>query len=173
VLTSVQARNELRQRLPIFDEPAAEFRNHLQKVAADSKALAALIGKGPQPHVALAAATNANEALKVYLPWTELFEAADSFERQVVAFSELQERAGAWFDALADRVPRAPQNRHTGNGALRVRAAEFLPGVFRERLGRPYHAHVAIIATMVSGIETDAGFVKTVERRQKRTHEDR
>jgi hypothetical protein len=44
-----------------------------------------------------------------------------------------------WFDMLADHIPRAKENRHSGNGALRMRAAEFLPGVFRKRLGRPYH----------------------------------
>jgi hypothetical protein len=173
VLVSVQSRDELRQRLPVLDQPAAEVRNHLQKVAADCKALAALIRKGPQPHVVFAAATNANEALKVFVPWTELFEAADSSERQLVAFVELLERAGGWFDALADRARRAKQNRHTGNGARRMRAAEFLPGVFRRRLGQPYHDHVGTIATLVSRIETDADFVKKVETRQKRAHEER
>jgi len=75
---------------------------------------------------------------------------------RVLAFSDLIGRAAAWFDALATHVPRAAQNRRTGNGALRVRAAECLPGVFRKRLGQPHHARVATIATIVSGIKTDA-----------------
>lgn len=166
VLLSVQARNEVRQRLPVLDQPAAEVRKHLQEVAADSKALAELIRKGPQPHIVLAGETNANEWAKAFAPWTELFEAADGSERQLVAFAELLERGARWFDALKDQVPRAKQNRHTGKGALRVRVAEFLPGVFRRRLGQPHHAHVATIATIVSGIETDADFVKKVEAQQ-------
>jgi hypothetical protein len=165
VLVSVESRSEVRQRLPVLDQPAAEVRSHLQKVAADCKILAALVCKGPQPHVALAAETNANEALKLFA-LTEFFEAADGSERQVVAFADLLQRAARWFDALKDHVPRAKQNRHTGNGALRVRAAEFLPGVFRKRLGQPHHAHVATIATIVSGIVTDADFVKKVEAQQ-------
>jgi hypothetical protein len=166
VLISVESRNELHQRLPVLDQPASEVRMHLLKAATDCKGLAALIRKGPQPGVALAGATSANEVLKVFAPWSELFEAADDSERQIVAFSDLIGRAAAWFDALATHVPRAAQNRHTGNGALRVRAAEFLPGVFRKRLGQPHHAHVATIATIVSGIPTDADFVKKVEARQ-------
>jgi hypothetical protein len=163
VLVSVQARNELRQQLPVLAQPAAEVRKHLQKAATHCEALAGLISKGPQPSVALAGATRENEVRKIFAPWTELFEAADDSERQIVAFSDLIGRAAAWFDALATQVPRAAQNRHTGNGALRVRAADFLPGVFRKRLGQPYHAHVATIATIVSGIPTDADFVKKVE----------
>jgi hypothetical protein len=166
VLMSVRFRTELRERLPVFDQPAAEVRKHLQKATADCKALATLIRKGPQPHVAPAGETSANEALKVFAPWTEFFEAADGSERQVVPFAELLERAATWFDALANHVARAPQNRHTGNGALRMRAAEFLPGVFRKRLGHPYHAYVGTIATIVSRIPTDADFVKKVEAQQ-------
>jgi len=166
VLVSVQARNEVHQKLPVLDLPAAKVREHLQNVAASCKDLAKLIRKGPQPHVALAGKTSTNTALKVFAPWTELFEASDDSERQVVAFPELMERAAGWFGALADHVLRASQNKHTGAGALRVRAAEFLPGVFRRTLDRPYHAHVATIATIVSGIETDADFVKKVEAQQ-------
>jgi hypothetical protein len=159
VLTSVQEDNEKRT--------AAEVRNHLQKVAAGCKALATLTRKGPQPHIVLAAETSANEALEIFAPWTELFEAADGCQRQVVPFAELLQRADDWFSALARRVLRAPQNRHTGKGALRYRAAQFLPAVFRRQLGRPYHAHVATIATiMSSGIPTDADFVKKVENQQ-------
>ena len=67
---------------------------------------------------------------------------------------------------LGDHVRRAKQNRHTGAGALRMRAAEFLVGVFQKRLGHPYHGHVATIATVISRIPTDADFVKKVEARQ-------
>ena len=173
VLLSVQERDELRQKLPALDQPAAEVRKHLRDVAASCKALAKLIRKGPHPHIALAGESNFNEALKVLAPWTELFEAANGSERQVVALSELMERAGGWFDALADHVPRAKQNRRPGAtkrsaevADLRTRAAEFLSVVFRRTLGHPYHAHVATIATLVSGIETDADFVKKVEAQQ-------
>jgi hypothetical protein len=166
VLASAESRNGLRQRLPVLGQPAAEVRDHLRKVAADCQTLAALISKGPQPHLALAGETSANEALKVFAPWTELFEASDGSKRQVVAFTALIERAGGWFEKLADHVPRAKKNRHTGAGARRVRAAEFLVGVFRRKFGRPYHAHVATLAMVISGIPTDADFVKKIEARQ-------
>jgi hypothetical protein len=166
VLMSVEARRALRAKLPTLDKPAAEVRAHLQMVSGRCIRLANLIRKGPQPHVALAGETGANEALKVFAPWTELFEASNGSDRQVCTFAELLDKATGWFDELAGHVPRAKENIHTGNGALRVRAAEFLPYVFRKRLDHPYHAHVATIATIVSGIETDADFVKKVEARQ-------
>ncbi len=167
VLISVQNRNEMRQRLPLLDQPAAEVRNHLKKVAKDCEALAALIRIGPQPGIALAGSIGRNEYLRVSGVWAEVFEAADGLKYQEIMFADLLKRAAGWFDALVDRVPRAKQNRHTGNGALRVRAAEFLPGVFRKRLGHPHHTHVATIATMVSGgMETNADFVRKVEAQQ-------
>jgi hypothetical protein len=168
VLLSVQARNEVRQRLPELDQPAAEVRKHLQQVAADSKALAELIRKGPQPGIALADSIGRNEFLRVFGVWAEVFEASDGLKYQEVSLADLLERGTGWFTTLAGRVPRAPQNRHMGNGALRARAAEFLPGLFRKRLGQPYHAYVATIATIVSGIETDADFVKKVENSKQR-----
>jgi hypothetical protein len=166
VLMSAQARDELRRRLPVLNQPAAEVRDHLQKVAADCKSLADLIRKGPEPGIALAGSIGRNDFLRVFGVWAEVFEASDGLKYEEVCLADLLERAARWFDVLKDRVPRAKQNRHTGNGALRVRAAEFLPGVFRKRLGQPYHAHVATIATIVSGIETDADFVKKVEAQQ-------
>jgi len=170
VLTSVQGRGEMRQRLPVLDQPAAEVREHLQDVSAGCKRLAELIRKGPQPHVALAGETSTNEVLKIFLP-TEVFEALDGSDRQVVAFAELLDKAAGWFEALAGHVPRAKENRHTGKGALRMRAAGFLVDVFKRTLGRPYHSHVGTIATIVSGIETSADFVKKVERRQSKPKE--
>ena len=166
VLVSVESRDELRQRLPVLGRPAAEGRDHMRKVAQDCQTLAAVIRKGPQPDLALAGKTSANEVLQVFVPWSGLFEASDGSEREVVAFTELIERAGGWFEKLADHVPRAKQNRHTGAGARQLRAAEFLVGVFRRKFGRPYHAHVATLATVISGIPTDADFVKKIEARQ-------
>jgi hypothetical protein len=173
VLMSVKARNEQRQRLPVLDRPAAEVRDHLREVSASCKDMAELIRTGPQPHVALASKTSANEAVKVLAPLTELFEASDGLERQVVAFAELMDRAASWFEALSGRVQRAKENRHTCKGALRMRASEFLVDVFKRSLGRPYHPHVATIATLVSDIKTDADFVKKVEARQSHTHKER
>jgi hypothetical protein len=174
VLISVEGRNEQRRRLPALDQPAAQVRDHLQDVAANCKNLAALIRKGPQPHVALARKTGANDLLRIFAPLTELFEASDSSERQVVALGELMARAADWFEVQADQVPRAKQNRRPSVPAawaeradLRTRAAELLPGIFRKQLGHWYRAHVATIATIVSkGIETDADFVRKVERQQ-------
>jgi hypothetical protein len=166
ILDSVRARKEIREKIPVLDQPAAEVRAHLKEVSAKCRALAKLIMRGPQPRVALAGETNTNAVLGVFASLIELFEASDGSERQVVPFTDLMKRAAAWFEARADDTQRAKQNRHTGAGALRIRTAEFLPGVFRKRLGHPYHAHVAIIATIVSGIDTNADFVKKVESQQ-------
>ena len=106
--------------------------------------------------------------LKVFAPWTGLFEASDDPQRQIVPFNEHLDRAAGWFSALGDDVQRAKYNRHTGKGALSLRAAEFLPGIFRKKLDHPYHAHVATIATIVSRIPTDADFVKKIEARQSK-----
>jgi hypothetical protein len=166
ILVSVESRKALRQRLPVLDQPAAEVRGDLRKVAADCEVLAALVRKSPQPHIALAAETNANEALKVFAPWTELFEAADGSERQIIAFSDLIGRAAGWFNALADHVQRATQNWNTNPGMLRRRVAEVFLRLFTERLGDPYYTHVAAITTIVSGTETHADFVRQMEAQQ-------
>ena len=165
VLMSVEAQHEVRSKLPKFGQPAAEMRAHLQDVSTKCRALADVIRGGPQPHVALAAASDANAVLRIFIPMTELFKASAYSECEVVAFTELLERAGGWFGALAGHVPRGKHNRHAGAGVLRVRASEFLVGVFRRKLGRPYHTHVATLATVISEIPTDADFVKKVEAR--------
>jgi hypothetical protein len=166
VHSSVRARDETRRRLPVLDQPAAEIRAHFRTVAGECKTLAELLRKGPQPLVALASETRTNELLKVLNPLTELFEASDDSERQHIPFTELLERAARWFDELAAQIPRAKQNKQTAKGELRFRAVEFLVSVFRKRLNHPYHAHVASIATILSGIETNADFVKKVDARQ-------
>jgi hypothetical protein len=107
------------------------------------------------------------------MPLTAVIEASGP-ERQVVPIAILLERGAAWFEALTQQVvPRSKQNRRPAARAseayadeLRSRAAEFLVGVFRETLGHPYHAHVATIASIISGKQTDADFVKKVEARQ-------
>ena len=180
VLMSVEDRRTLRVKLPAFDQPAAEVRMHLQTVSARCRSLANLIRKGPQPHVALAAESGLNEALRVLMPLTAVIEASGP-ERQVVPIAILLERGAAWFEALTQQVvPRSKQNRRPAAKASeayaderRSRAAEFLVGVFRRALGHPYHAHVATIATIVSGIETDADFVKKVEARQGKPNKHR
>ena len=145
----------------------------MQTVSARCRRLANLIRKGPQPRVALAAESGLNEALRVLMPLTAVIEASGP-EREVVPIATLLERGAAWFEALTQQVvPRSKQNRRPAARAseayaaeLRSRAAEFLVGVFGETLGHPYQGYVAIIATILSGIETDADFVKKVERRR-------
>jgi hypothetical protein len=90
----------------------------------------------------------------------------DGSERQVVAFADLMERAAGWFDAFAGRVPRAKQNRRTGDRELQIRTVQLLTGVFQRELGHPYYGHVATIAEVVSEISTGAEFVKKVKARQ-------
>ena len=152
--------------VPILDQPAAEVREHLQKVAAGCEALAELIRKGPQPGIALGGSIGRNELLRDFAVWAEVFEASEGLKYQEVISADLLERAAGWFGALS--MPRPGQNRNRAYrpGALRMRAAEFLPGVFRKRLGHSYRAHVATIATVVSELETDEDFVKKVDRRR-------
>jgi hypothetical protein len=85
------------------------------------------------------------------------------------------ERGGAWFETLRV-VPRPKQNRRPAAKAsqayaaeLRSLTAEVFVRAFRQRLGRPHHAHIATIAAVASGIETDADFVKKVAGRRSRS----
>jgi hypothetical protein len=112
------------------------------------------------------------------MPLTEVIEASGP-EREVVPIVTLLERGAAWFEGQTQRVvARSKQNRHPAARAnetyadeLRSRAAEFLVGVFRKTLGHPYHAHVATIASIISGKQTDEDFVKKVEARQRQRNE--
>jgi hypothetical protein len=172
VLMSVEGRSGMRQRYPVLDQPAANVRNDLQKIVADCNALAELVRKAPQPLIALAAESNANEVLKVLYRPTELFEATDGSERQIVLFSDLIRRAASWFEDDL-HVPRARQNRRPSATAakaqkaeFRDRAVEWISSKFQERLGHPYDAHVATIAAVMSGLETTEDFVKKVRRRR-------
>jgi hypothetical protein len=65
VLTTVEQRCQRRAKLPALDQPPAQVQAHLQDVAAKCRALADLIRKGPQPHVALAPKSDVNALLSV------------------------------------------------------------------------------------------------------------
>jgi hypothetical protein len=177
VLLSIQVDNEKRQRYPVLDQPAAEVRNHLQRVASDCRTLAELIRKGgPQPGIALAGPIGRNEVLRALSTYEEVFEASEDLKYQEVRFADLLDRAGDWFGAL--RVQPSGQNRRPSakvakaeRAELRVRAAKWLPGVFKKRLGHFYDAYVATIATVVSGCETDEEFVKTVRKRRAKSEQ--
>jgi hypothetical protein len=84
----------------------------------------------------------------------------------------LLDAAAISFELAAKRIPRAKQNRPRSSSAriaqkeLRSRAALVLLPAFRERFSRPHFDIVAVIAELVSGIETDAEYVKKIEQQQ-------
>src|SRR5262249_33581922 len=87
--------------------------------------------------------------------------------------ARLLDDAAASLDSIAHQISRAKSHRQPvkyGSAArqqeLRLRAASFLAEVCRRALNHPYHSHVAVIATLLSGINTNADYVKKSERRE-------
>jgi hypothetical protein len=176
VVGSVEDRRTIRTNMPVLNRPPAEVRAHLQEGSAKSKALARLLRKGPHPGVALAARNHEWEAIKAFAPLIQ--SSKDCAEN--VPLAQLLERAAASLDFMAHQISRAKSHRQPlkhGSAAtqqeLRLRAASLLAEVFRRALNHPYHSHVAVIATLLSGINTNADYVKKSERREPPKTRDR
>ena len=170
VIGSVEDRRAFRAKMPVMNRPPAEVRAHFQEGSAKSKALARLLRKGPQPGVALAARNQDWEAFKAFAPLIQ--SSKDCAEN--VPLAQLLDRAAASLDSMAHQISRAKSHRQPVKNAsaptqqeMRSRAS-FLAEVFRRALNHPYHSHVAVIATLLSGINTNADYVKKCERREPR-----
>jgi hypothetical protein len=166
ILQSVEARRAAHEKFSALDRPAADFRAHFQKAATKIRALAALLRKGPQPHVALAARSDLWDALTLFVPLPTILGASESATIELL--DQILESAAVSFDAMAPKIPRAQQNKQrTKEEELRWLASSSLVGLFHRRLKHPYHAHVATIAGHLSGVATDADYVKKIEKRSK------
>jgi hypothetical protein len=136
VFLSSDERSETLERMPFLDQPRAAIRDDLRERAAKCKELAELLRKGP--HVV---STNP-------------------------CYWWLNQAAEEYRD-LAERV-HSTQHRKSGKNAkaqaLRSRTASVLVAAFRQNLKRPYHGYVASLAEIISGIATDADYVKKIER---------
>jgi hypothetical protein len=168
IIHSVQARKFARAAMPVLDGPAAEVSSHFKEVSAKAKALAAILRRGPQPTVLLGAPDEVSRAAAL----SQAFPVLQSTSRSNVhvLLHNILDDASKLFDDTAGKIGRAKQHRRlTYEQELRARTVSVLIPTFREQLGQPYFAHVAIIAQILSGIETDVEYVKKTDNRKRRT----
>jgi hypothetical protein len=165
VVSSIEERRDAQAKMPAIGRSAAEVREHLLMASAKSRDLAACLRKGPQPVVVLAPHSDCWDAIALFdFP---AIQGPSEFAAPV-PLDQLLDKVAASLESMARKIPRAKQHRRPSkNEALRSRTATVLVNVFRERLGHPYHNHVATIAGLLSGIPTDADYVKKVERRMR------
>jgi hypothetical protein len=170
IIESVEERWAMLGRYPLLGRPAAEVRDHIRHVSTDAKALASLLRKGPQPHIALSARCDAWDAFA--LMWRFPIIQSPSEAATIVPLDELLNSIAR--DLGACKIPRAKQHnqpakkeKRARQHELRLLAASILVEVLRRELKHPYHNHVATIAEALSGISTDADYVKKVEKRRE------
>ena len=172
IVLSVDARNDILQKMPALGRRNAELRAHYQEVSVKAKEFAKLVRKAPQPHIALAARNH--KALSLFLPHPII--RSPSRSETIVSLGWLLNEAAASTDSVARKIPRAHHHRKAGKistivdkSRLKHLAAERLVIEFRKNLGRPYHTHVAKIVEALTSIPTDADFVKKLEKRNRRS----
>jgi hypothetical protein len=170
IVSSGKERRAAHARMSALDQPAANVRDHLKEVSAKSKGLAAHLRMGPQPRVVLAPRRHYWNALELMDGFPAI--QSSSKRRNVVPLDQVLNDAAALIDKVAKKISRAKQHRRPSKSArvaeseeLRSRAASVLVHAFRDRLGHAYHSHIATIVELLSGITTDDGFVKKVEKR--------
>jgi hypothetical protein len=71
----------------------------------------------------------------------------------------------AAYTLLAEKTP--PRRQQKQRSELRHRAIIVLDGAFRNEWKQPYYEYVADIVTALTGIPTDADYVKKVVKRWK------
>ena len=161
---SVEQKKTAIKGMPVLMRRPAELRAHFHEASAKARALARLLRKGPQPSVALAAHDEAREAVTPFQP----FPTVQSPHRSetVKPLAELLDTAAASLDSMPEKILSAQQRAKSGaRFELQRLAASTLVRRFRKELNRPYHLHVAAIVTALSGIHTDADYVKKIEKR--------
>jgi hypothetical protein len=166
IIHSLEARDDLLQRMPALGRGNAELRAHYRKASAKAKELARLVRKAPQPHIALAAHHEDLEAFTLLLPHSIIQSPSQS--ETIVSLDRLLNDAAASIDSVTKKIPRAHQHRKVDKLQLKHLATCRLVIEFRNNLGRPYHTHVAKIVETLTGITTDADYVKKVEERNRR-----
>jgi hypothetical protein len=137
VFNSVEQRKSVHEQSPLLAQSPRKVHAHFRKVAAKTRDLARLIRKGPQPLIAPA------------MPLDRL----------------LNDVFAVTFTLLAEKTP--PQRQQKQQSELRRRAITVLCDAFRREFEQPHNEHVADIVTALTGIPTDADYVKKVVKRWK------
>jgi hypothetical protein len=170
IVDSVEMRSDTRKSIGLSERTAAELQSHLLNASTKSKMLAALLRKDIQPRIVLAAQPDDYELYQTFLPLRIIH--SDGNSASLVPLDELLDKVARSLDSIANRITRAPQNRRPSKRPkkaqkeeLRSRIAGRLVKILCERLGRPCHGHVAAIAHLMTGVPTDADYVKKVAKR--------
>jgi hypothetical protein len=111
------------------------------------------------------------DAFGSILPFPAIWGPGES--PNIVALDWLLDRAAASIDSVTDtniraKLHRPPSERPSKalhNQELRKLAASRLVRVFVEELGQPFYEHVAAVVTFLSGIDTEADYVKKLAKR--------
>jgi hypothetical protein len=166
IVQAVESRRHAIAKMPALGRTPAELREHYREAAEQAAALAAALRKAPQPNV-VPMPSGAGEAFGLFWPPSEfIFEDA-------TPVSELLDRVATTLRSITRSIPaRVPRrlrgkNQHNRQQASEIRrfVAGVFAGRFRRVLGRPFHDHVATLATVLSDINTDADYVKKEEKR--------
>jgi hypothetical protein len=158
IIQRIEARQDNLQRMPALDRSPAELRAHFQGASVKAKALARLVRKAPQPHIALAARDDVREAFSLFSPCPTI--QSPNEREAIVPLDQLLDEAAASLDLLAKNISR-PRAR----GSDQSEAAGFLATTFRKALKKPYHSEVATIVQVLTGKVTDEDYVKKIEKR--------
>jgi hypothetical protein len=158
IIHSVEGRKASLQMMPALSWRPAELRAHFKAASVKGKALARLVRKGPQPHIALAARHDAREAFLLFLPY-QTIQSPNELEA-IVPLDRLLDEAAASLDLLAKNI-----SRPSARGSDQSEAAGFLATTFRKALKKPYHSEVATIVQVLTGKVTDEDYVKKIEKR--------
>ena len=172
IIHSVEAKNDIVQRMPVLERRPSDLRDHYQSASKSAKALARLLRKGPQPSVVLSAHDEVREAFSLFQPFG-VIQSPNQFEA-IVPLDRLLHEAAASLDLITARIPPAIQYRKGVKAKterldeLRHLAASVLATRFRQELSQPYHSHVATIVRLLTGITTDSDYVKKIDKRSRR-----
>jgi hypothetical protein len=170
IVASVEMRSDTRKSIGLSERTAAELQSHLLDASAKSKMLAALLRRDIQPRIALAVQPDDYELYQIFLPLPIIH--SDGNSASLLPLDEVLDKAARSLNLIATRITRAPQNRRPSKRPekaqkeeLRSQIASRLVKILSERLGRPYHGHVAAIAHLMTGVPTDADYVKKAAKR--------
>jgi hypothetical protein len=158
IIRSEAERKSTLSKIPILQRRPAELRAHFKAASVKAKALARLVRKGPQPHIALAARHDAREAFSLFLPY-QTIQSPNELEA-IVPLNRLLDEAAASLDLLAKSI-----SRPSARGSDQSEAAGFLATTFRKALKKPHNSEVATIVQVLTGIPTDEDYVKKIEKR--------
>jgi hypothetical protein len=167
---AVEGRRENIAKMPALGRTPAELREHYREVAGKASVLAAALRKAPHPYVVLAARDEEWEAFSLFgRPLLETTNKGPTPLAKVLDDAAKTLRAMA--KTVSSEMPRRQHREDRGEGQhtseIRRFAAWYFADLFRRELGGPLHAHVATIAEVVSGVPTDADYVKKEEKRRR------